>query len=57
MYKAKSVSIFRDDYEKRNEYIKDYRQLCTQYDFKVRVDGGWMFFEFVTDLLTWKNQK
>lgn len=52
-----TVSITRDDYASRKEYYAAFQELNRSYDFKVRVCGGWRFFRFASDYLTWKNQK
>lgn len=52
-----SITICRTNYEKRSDYLKRYRELCKQYDFKVRLYGGWIFFRYFNDYRTYKNQK
>lgn len=51
-----SMSLFRDDFT-TSGYKQAYRDCCQHYGYKARVCGGWIFWEFVTDYLTWKNQK
>lgn len=50
-------SIHRDEYKTRKDYINDYREHCKKYPFKVRVEGGWMFFAYADDYETWNRQK
>jgi hypothetical protein len=56
-YYPTTTSLNRDDYPSEAEYKKAYQDCCKHYGFKVRVDGGWRFFEFQIDYETWKNQK
>ena len=56
VYMENSVSIFRDEFKSRQEYLKQYRELCHLYDFKVRVVGGWMFFRYISDYLRFRRQ-
>ena len=51
------MSLFRDQFATEKEYRQAYREACQHYGFKVRVEGGWKFFEYETDYRTWKNQK
>ena len=51
------VSIYREDYYTRQEYLRDYHDLRKSHDYRVRVEGGWRFFKFEQDYKTWKNQK
>ena len=50
-------TVLRHNYETKKEYLSAYRVAEKHYGFKVRVDGGWKFFQFETDLKTWKGQK
>ncbi len=52
-----TMSLFRDQFATEKEYRQAYREACQHYGFKVRVEGGWKFFEYETDYRTWKNQK
>jgi hypothetical protein len=47
----------RQDYKTQTEYRRDYQEANKHYGFKVKVDGGWIFFEFSTDYDIYKNQK
>ena len=51
-----TMSISREDYT-TYEFRQLYQACNKHYGFKVRVEGGWKFFEFENDFLTWKNQK
>jgi len=52
-----SMTLYRDSFRTRQAYLEAYRDCVRHYGFKVRVVGGWRFFEFVTDYETWKNQR
>lgn len=52
-----TMGIYRDDYNSRTVYLNAYRAACKEYEFKVRVEGGWKFFRYANDFQTWKNQK
>lgn len=54
---APIISLYRDCYAKQADYLKDYWDYNNHYGYKVRVVGGWKFFEFEQDYKTWKNQK
>lgn len=56
-YQDNKTTIYRGDYPTRYQYLKEYRSLCKAYDFKIRVEGGWIFFRYLNDYLTAKNQK
>jgi len=51
-----TMSIFREDYT-AYEFRQLFQACNKHYGFKARVEGGWKFFEFENDFLTWKNQK
>ena len=51
------ITLLRSDYTCKRAYIKDYRDLCQSYGYKVRIFGGWMFFESRAAMETWKAQK
>lgn len=53
----RTASVYRDDYRTEAEYRKAYQECNRHYGFKVRVDGGWKFFQYEDDYRTWKNQK
>ena len=57
MYYPSQMFLFRDSFRTRAEYLAAYQDCCKHYGFKARVNGGWKFFEFYTDFLTWKAQK
>jgi hypothetical protein len=51
-----TMSIAREDYTTYG--FRQLFQACNKhYGYKARVDGGWKFFEFENDFVTWKNQK
>jgi hypothetical protein len=50
------VDIFREDYLK-SEYSAAFQDCNQHYGYKVRLDGGWRFFEFSQDYENWKKQK
>ena len=39
------------------DYYRRYRECCRHYGYKVRVNGGWKFFEFEDDYLNWRRQR
>ena len=49
--------IFRDDYRTDREYRAAYADLAQHYGYKAQVEGGWLFFENLGDLETWKAQR
>lgn len=57
MLLPQSITLFRADCRSRSAYRKAYREYCQHYGFKVRVCGGWLFFEYATDYQVWKSQK
>jgi len=52
-----AMYLNRDDYKTAVEYRSAYRACCRHYGYKAKVEGGWKFFEFISDWLTWQNQK
>lgn len=56
-YYPQIMTLRSENFASQTEYRKAYRDCCQHYDFKNRVDGGWIFFEFVTDQDTWKRQR
>ena len=52
-----TVYLNRSNYLSRKEYLERYHELNKSYDFKARVEGGWMFFRYITDYLQFKNTK
>lgn len=51
------MTLYRDDFATEAEYYREFRAAKQHYGFKARVEGGWQFFEFEDDYLTWKRQK
>ena len=51
------LTLFRSYYASRRKYLKVYRDLCAHYGYKTRVIGGWRFFEYENDLITWRYQR
>ena len=49
--------LSRASYASRRVYLAAYRDFCRHYDFKARVEGGWVFFTYRTDLDVWRSQK
>ena len=54
---SNTTSILKHNYETAKQYKEAYKQAMKDYEFKVQVDGGWMFFKYATDLNNWKKQK
>ena len=52
-----TVYLNRSNYLSKKEYLERYHELNKSYDFKVQVEGGWMFFRYITDYLQYKNTK
>ena len=52
-----TMTLFRSDFRTAAEYRRAYRECVNHYGFKVRIEGGWQFFEFASDYATWKAQK
>jgi hypothetical protein len=54
-----TINIFREDYPTKRDYIADYRDLVQHYGKanKVRIFGGWKFFENGKDMEYWKETK
>ena len=52
-----TMTLHRSDYPTKAEYITAYRDCNQHYGYKVRVFGGWKFFETATDMQTWKAQQ
>ena len=52
-----TMSLQRDSYKSEKEYRDAYRAACKHYGWKVRVVGGWKFFQFATDYNIWKAAK
>ena len=52
-----TMSLFRDDFKNQSAYREALKDCKRHYSYKVRVGGGWKFFEFLNDLETWKKQK
>lgn len=44
-----SITLHRDDYTSRAEYLREYRYLCGVYGFRRRVCGGWIFYDYASD--------
>ena len=44
----RSTTLYREDFDTRDEYMDVFRECSKHYDFKVGVRGGWSFYEFVT---------
>ncbi len=55
-FDTNTFTLDRDEYTKK-EYIEIYQAACKHYDYKLRTESGWIFFSFVTDYRTYKNQK
>lgn len=52
-----TLSIYKDNYSSKKEYQQALAEARAHYGYEVRVSGGYMFFEYVTDYETWKRQK
>jgi len=50
-------SLNHDEFKTYYQYQKMFREYSAHYQYKVKVEGGWMFFEFLTDYETWLKQK
>lgn len=51
------MSLYRDSFRTRAEYLEAKRECDQHYGYKMRVVGGWRYFEFATDYETAKRQK
>lgn len=51
------MTLYRDSFATQAAYLREFRECNRHYGFKARVEGGWRFFEFEDDYLTWKRQK
>lgn len=51
------ITIYQCQYNSYYAYSKAYKAHNKKYAFKVKLEGGWGFFEYATDYHTWKNQK
>jgi hypothetical protein len=56
-YWANTMSVYRDDYPTRAAYLRAYVDANQHYDFKTRVEGGWLFFEYANDYDLWARQR
>jgi hypothetical protein len=52
-----TASLHREDFRAEKEYRDAIKEYSQHYGYKVRVEGGYKFFEFENDYRTWKNQK
>lgn len=57
MYYEATTTLYYNDFQDRQDYLKAYHDLVKHYGFKTRVEGGWKFFEFESDYNTWCNQR
>jgi len=57
MGESETTTLLRENFKNYQEYLKVYREFCQYYGYKVRVYGGWKFFNFEQDYRIWKNQK
>ena len=55
-FMTNEYSLYKNDWS-ANEYRNLYKAACQHYGYKARVVGGWKFWEYENDYLTWKNQK
>ena len=53
------MKLYRSDYPTKKDYIEVYRDCVQHYgkENRVRVFGGWFFFENADDMRYWRNQK
>jgi hypothetical protein len=52
-----TTTLLKESFDTESEYSSTYRDFCSHYDFKARVDGGWVFFTYFDDFRTWTNQQ
>lgn len=51
------VYLNKSNYQNRKEYLERYHELSKSYEFKVRVDGGWLFFRYAPDYQMFKRTR
>jgi hypothetical protein len=54
-----SITLLREDFPNKAAYIAEYRDYVQHYGKanKVRIFGGWKFFDNAEDMRVWKAQK
>ena len=52
-----TCTLVREQYSTEREYRMALSECNDYYCYRVRVSGGWKFFQFEDDYRTWKEQE